>query len=334
MISEAELIKTISTRTNIPIEDIIKKINEKELEFSSMISRVGAAYIVGNELGVDLVKPINKQLKISSIVPRMQNVNFIGKVVRISRVKEFETGDGKGKVLNIVFGDETGTIRLSLWNEKTDVFSEIHEGDVLEIIGGYTKKDYRGYTEVRLSNYGNLRKVADVEINVMETSHDEFEGYKDLRLDSVSEDEFVHVKAYLVRIFERKMVQNICPVCKSKLAGTNCETHGAVTPEKFLVVSGVIDDGFGNMNAVFFKDTAETVLKKSADEVEQIIESKGEANFFDTLDVLGDYLNIKGVVRLNKVTDALELVCHNVKGVNIIGEINTILNKMKSISVI
>ena len=330
MISEDDLIKTIAEKSNISVADVTEKVDEKELEFSGLISRIGAAYIVGNELGIDLVKPVNKQLKIASIVPNMQKVTFLGKIMRISPVKEFETEDGKGKVLNLTLGDETGTIRMSLWNEKTEVIGEIGIGDVLEVLGGYTKKDYQGSVEVRLSSYGNLRKMKDVEINVSQSGVTEREGYRDVRLDSVSGDEFVHVKAYLVRIFERKMVQNICPSCKSKLADNVCGTHGTVTPEKLLIVAGVIDDGHDNINAVFFRDSAETVLKMSASDVEREIEAKGERYFFESRDVLGDYLNIKGVVRMNKVTGKLELTCHNVKQVNTIAEINTLLSGIKS----
>lgn len=329
MLTEEEVIKTIADKTKSPPADIVAKINEKEIELSGMVSRMGATYIVGKELGINLAKPINKDLKINSIVPKMQKVNFLAKIVQISPVKEFETQDGKGKVLNIILGDETGTIRLSLWNEKTEVSDEIKEGDILEVIGGYTRKDYRGSTEVRLSNYGNLRKVKDIEIDVKEPPKEQSEGYRKARIDSVTQDEFIHTKAYIVRIFERKMIQNICPVCKSKLTGTKCEKHGTVNPEKLLIASGIIDDGYGNINTVFFRDHAEFILKKSAEDIEKEIETKGEKHFFDSLDILGDYLNIKGVVRLNKVTNSLELICRDVKQVNTISEINSILSKMK-----
>lgn len=328
MESEEELIKTISDKAKIPVADITAKVNEKEIELSGMVSRIGAAYIVGKEVGVDLVKPVNKDLKISSIVPNMQKVNFIGKIVKISPVKEFETDSGKGKVLNVVLGDETGTIRMSLWNEKTEVSDEIKEGEVLEVIGGYTKKGYRSSTEVRLGTYGNLRKVKDVDITVAESVPEEHNGYKDITLDAVAEDEFVRVKAHIVQLFEREMIKNICPVCKSKLTKNKCEKHGTVNPEKFLVIAGVIDDGYGNINTVFFRDSAESVLKKSVEDIEKEVENKGEKYFFDSLDVLGDYLNIKGVVRLNKVTGNPELICHNVKEINTIGEISSILSRM------
>ena len=332
MLTEEELIKTIAEKTKTPAKDVLEKINEKEIELSGMVSRMGAAYIVGKELGVSLSKPVNRDLKINSIVPNMQKVNFLGKIVNISPVKEFETNDGKGKVLNIILGDETGTIRISLWNEKTEASERLNSGDILEVIGGYTRRDYRGSTEVRLSNYGNLRIVKDIEINVKESSIEDNKngGYKDMLLDAVAEDEFVCLKAYLVRIFERKIVRNICPVCKSSLTNTTCEKHGTVNPEKLLVLSGIIDDGYGNINAVFFRDHAEYVLNKSAEDVEKEMETKGEKHFFDSLDILGNYLRIKGVVRMNKVTNSLELICHNVKQIDTLSEINSILNNLKS----
>lgn len=327
MNSEKEVIGKIVEKTGLLEEDVVNKINQKEAEFSGLISRLGASYIISKELGLDIVKPLKKDLKIANIVYDMRNVNFIGKLINISPIREFETDKGKGKVVNLTFGDETGTIRLSLWNEKTDVVDQLKEGQVFEIINGYTRKDNLGNPEIRLGRYGNLRKVKDVEINVAKVQPKYSSGYKKINLDKIIEDDFVSVHGSLLQIFERKMIYFVCPSCKTKLEGGTCKKHGDVEKEKLLIVSGVIDDGYGNCNVVFFRNTSERLLNKSVDEVEKDIELKGEKGFFNNLNILGKELIISGVVRKN-IFNNIELVAHKVEDVNIKEKINNLLGEL------
>lgn len=327
MDSEQEVISKIVEKTNLPEEEIVNKIDQKESEFSGLISRLGASYIVGKELGLDLVKPLKKELKIANVVSDMRNVNFIGKLVNISPIREFETDKGKGKVVNLTFGDETGTIRLSLWNEKTDVVDQLKQGQVFEVINGYTRKDNLGNPEIRLGRYGNLRKLEGEEINVVKTQPKYSTGYNKIALDKIEEDDFVSIQASLLQIFERNLIYFVCPSCKMKLEGNACKKHGEVEKEKLLIVSGVIDDGYGNCNVVFFRDTAENILNKSVNVVEEEIKLKGEKGFFNDLNILGKELVISGVVRKNMFNN-IELVAHKIEELNVGEKSNNLLGEL------
>ena len=58
--------------------------------------------------------------------------------------KEFDRKDGeKGWVATLLVGDETGTTRVVLWDEKAGAALEIAPGDVLEIIGRHPGKNTR-----------------------------------------------------------------------------------------------------------------------------------------------------------------------------------------------
>ena len=58
--------------------------------------------------------------------------------------REFDRPDGeKGWVATLLLGDETGTTRLVLWDEKAGAALEIVQGDVLEIIGRHPGKSTR-----------------------------------------------------------------------------------------------------------------------------------------------------------------------------------------------
>ena len=80
-------------------------------------------------------------VKISGLTARSSLFSFFGKVIEKSEPKEFDRKDGeKGLVAYLLAGDETGEIRVVLWDEKALALQEIECGDVLEIIGRHSGK--------------------------------------------------------------------------------------------------------------------------------------------------------------------------------------------------
>lgn len=81
----------------------------------------------------------------------MKNVTLMGVVSKIQDKITFERSDGSpGAVKSIVISDETGSIKITLWNDDTDL--NINKGDILKIIGGniefddYSETGYRANT--------------------------------------------------------------------------------------------------------------------------------------------------------------------------------------------
>lgn len=72
MFSIKDMIMEISKASNLPEEDVKRMVEEKQIELSGLVSNEGAAYIVGKELGVNLIKEtVGHRLKIKNIVPGM-----------------------------------------------------------------------------------------------------------------------------------------------------------------------------------------------------------------------------------------------------------------------
>lgn len=332
---EDSAIKEIAAKTGKTHDEISKLVEEKELEFSGMISRIGAAYLVGRELGVELMKPTSSSLKIKNIVAGLSRVSFAGKVVQISPVREFDTEKGKGKVANLMLADDSGTIRLALWNEKTELLEgedKISVGDVLEINGAYTRKDNLGRADLQLGRYGSIKRNNSIKMDSVSAGAmpRQTAEYKDALLDSISENDFIRVRATVLQVFERKLIYRTCSVCREKLEGMICEKHKDAKPEKLLIVSTVIDDGTSPINAVFFRDAAENLLGKSVEDIEQMILTKGEGALWKSVNVAGHDYILSGIVRRNDVMDRLELVVHSIKPVNVLSECNKLLAEMNA----
>ncbi len=319
-IKEDDAVKKILEKTEITEEELLTRIEAKEIEFGGLVSKIGVICVVGKELGVNLVKPIEKELKIKNVLPDMRTVNFYGKIIHISETREFKTEKREGKVKNITIADETGTIRMSLWNEEIDAFG-FEKGDVVEITGSYTKHDNLGSPEVRIGK-GEIKKT-DKTIEAVSFSSRK----KITQLSDIKEGCSVEILASLLKIYERKHVFNFCPECRAKIDGVSCEKHKKVKPEKMLVLSGIVDDSSENINAVFFGSVAEKVIGKSISEIEAQIAKLGERKFIESLNLLGKEFKMNGYIKRNKLLNTLELQVQGVEEINTKKETESLLHE-------
>ncbi len=137
-------------------EDFTREVEEKVEQMSGLCDIRTAAMLVAHDHGANETGE-NQLHKISDITPSSANVKFIAKVMSVFPAKEFNRNDGTvGRVANIIVADETGSIRLTLWDERADL---VKTGDI-EIgqnyqVAGYVKEGYSGI-EVNIGNNGVL----------------------------------------------------------------------------------------------------------------------------------------------------------------------------------
>ena len=92
-------------------------------------------------------------MKIGEIRQGMRRVDTEGTVVEISEVRNVTLRTGRpARVADAIIKDETGTIKLSLWNEDID---RVKVGDKVRIENGYTTT-FRGEIQLNVGRYGTL----------------------------------------------------------------------------------------------------------------------------------------------------------------------------------
>lgn len=84
-------------------------------------------------------------------------------VVEVEEPREFTNFRGTGRVANAKAKDETGEIKLTLWNEQVD---QVSVNDKIVIENGWAK-EYQGEIQVSTGKFGKLI-VADGEEAVAE----------------------------------------------------------------------------------------------------------------------------------------------------------------------
>jgi ssDNA-binding replication factor A large subunit len=104
----------------------------------------------GVEVSVDRVEEapdeeIDVQLEgasdISDLSLGMSGVSVRGRVLGTDPVREFERDDGStGQVANLLVGDETGRVRVTLWDDSTTLAETLGPGDAVEVLDGYVRE--------------------------------------------------------------------------------------------------------------------------------------------------------------------------------------------------
>ncbi|MHB8164018.1 MAG: nucleic acid-binding protein [Methanoregula sp.] len=118
----------------ITTEEFERRVDAKIEECGDLVDEPTAAMMVIGELG-------RQHVKIKGLSGKSSLFSFFGKVVDKTEPKEFDRTDGeKGWVATLLLGDETGTTRVVLWDEKAGAAIDVAIGDVLEIIGRHPGK--------------------------------------------------------------------------------------------------------------------------------------------------------------------------------------------------
>ena len=139
--------------------------------------------LVANKLGFSDVS--GDSVKISDITDENKTANFIARIVSTFEVKEFTRSDGTiGRVGNLIVGDETGKIRVTLWDNIADLLKtgEIKVGQTVQISGS-VKYGYSGI-EIQVGNNDALTR-SEEQVEVTERAQqikDIKDGMGDLNL--------------------------------------------------------------------------------------------------------------------------------------------------------
>jgi replication factor A1 len=221
-------------------------IQEKRNELGpEVINDESAAMIVARELGVDLHKmsPSARQ-RIEDITESTKNIaGLVGKVDRMGTVRTFARKDGgEGQVASIFISDETGSIRVALWDDMTKAISEEHisVGSIIQIRGAYVKMGLGNTLELNLGRMGTIRplesdEIEELGVDFSSTSKD------DMKIADLQEGTYdVSLKVEIQRVF---------PVSTfTKKDGNDGK-----------VLAMVVADDSGSTRLVFWDDKADDV---------------------------------------------------------------------------
>ncbi|MBI4450679.1 DUF2240 family protein [Candidatus Woesearchaeota archaeon] len=307
-----DILSKIREKTGLSDEEILKRIEQKTLQLSGLVSKDGAAHIVANELGVKLFQHGGRQ-KIKDIYPGLRSVETIGRVQQVYELRSFQRAEGTGgKVCSIVLADETGSIRVVGWGSHADTVAKLQPGVPLLIRQAYSRESNLGGRELHL-NDNTLLTINPLNETVPEVKlGPERKAIKDLQ----ENESGVELLGTIIQLYDPRFFE-VCPKCQRRArpaegGGFACETHGVVEQDYGMVFTIILDDGTGTTRCVFFRNQAEMLLGKTKDE---LISIKDVPEAFEPVktDLLGTMIKVLGKVNKNQMFDRVEFMVNRVE---------------------
>jgi len=317
-LSYDEILDKIIEKTALPKEELEEKISKKIVQLSDLVSKEGAAQIVANQLGVKLFEGINDRLtKVRNVPKGSSFINVLGKVIEIHGINTFTRNEKERRVANLSIADETGSIRVVLWEDNLIRLlddNKFKEGDLIKIKNGYSREN-GGRLELHLGSRSELEVnpkgevIKEVNVGFSSTVVRERKKISELKAGDSAE-----LFGTIVQIFEPRFYES-CPKCNKKpnFDGKvfTCAEHGVVEARKSPIFNFFFDDASGNIRMVCFSAQIEQLLNKK---------DLTDENFpdFEELkkDLLGKQLIIYGRIVENQMFGRPEFIARDIKEAN------------------
>ena len=288
------LVEKISRHSQLPIEEIEKKVDAKKSKLSGLISKEGAAQIVAAELGISFE---NEMIKINELAEGLRRANVIGKITRVFPVKEFSKNGRSGKFASFTLGDETSNTRVVLWDSNHVSLIEtgnLTQGSVIEIRGASVKNG-----ELHVSAFSDIKPSDQKFDSVKETVAPSSGNFADAK-----EGAFVNVRAFIVQTFEPRFFDS------KKNEG-----------EKGVLLNIVLDDGSASIRSVLFGDNIKRLLGVNEEELFSldVLNSK-------RAELIGEEKMFTGNFKMNSFSNNLEFSVRNIEDFSI----ETVIKELES----
>ncbi|MAG45415.1 MAG: DNA-binding protein [Nanoarchaeota archaeon] len=99
-------------------------------------------------------------MEIKDIEVRQGKIDVSGEIVSKEEPREFDKFGNKIRVCNCDFKDDSGNIKLTLWNDEVE---KVNVGDIVKITNGYCN-EYQGEKQLTAGKFGQLEIVKAEEV--------------------------------------------------------------------------------------------------------------------------------------------------------------------------
>ncbi|MEM3500385.1 MAG: OB-fold nucleic acid binding domain-containing protein [Candidatus Woesearchaeota archaeon] len=310
-----EVIARIKEKSGLSEDEILKRMDEKIKLLSGMISREGAAYILAHELNIKLFDSVAGRVQIKNILSGMRDVETVGRVEKVFPPTEFSTQNSSGKVSSFVLSDETGSIRVVLWNEQAELAANLKENDIVKIKSGYVR-ERNGQLELHLNSRSKLiLNPPEERVPELVKKPTNIPTTPRRQISDLKEGDYVQILGTITQVFDLHFYET-CPECRRRLKqgseGFICEVHGPTsTPSYSFVLNFFVDDGTGTVRVVCFKEQVLQLLKLGENEVLSIKSNDGQLSALKN-SLLGMQVLLEGRVSKNPGFDRIEFRALNV----------------------
>ncbi|HPU37663.1 MAG TPA: OB-fold nucleic acid binding domain-containing protein [Methanothermobacter sp.] len=249
--------------------------------------------------------------KIDEIEEDDRKIKVIGRVIDLYEPREFQRDDVVGILRIMELADDTGVIRVTLWDEKADI--PLNIGDAVKIENPRVR--YRNENlELSIGRNSQIEVIKEEEIEDLPG----FEEIEDMVYPSKSigdldeESKNVKISGELTDLYGDRIISYRCPRCNTRLEVSEeniCNFCGESIdePRYLLIIPGRISDDTGEIGITFFGREAEKLLGMKTKEVVDIINKTGdEGALHDKVeDLNGAHITVIGNTNFDEYNEEL-----------------------------
>ena len=240
-----------------------------------------------------LEKALYDYKKISDLDEDEQDTIIIGRIIELNELRQFDRDNGDvGHVRNIEIADDTGSIRVVLWNDDAKKAYEL--GQPLKIQNPRLALDRDNRIEASVSSATTLLDPSESELEKLPSQDELMEMiFVPKSIESLLEDDTnVHITAKIKEVSTERNILVRCPNCKAGVEETDeesvCDNCGYVfdEPDYTLMIPTTLSDDTGDIQATFFDKLAEELIGMKTEDIVADI-----ANGYGIEDKLQDLVN-------------------------------------------
>jgi len=153
--------RILSSRPDLTHEEILKMIENKKKGAGEFFTDETAVRLVASDLGVEIARePLRLEILIQDLVSGLNDVTVTGRIIMVHPPKTYTRPDRtNGKFARLLIADKSGTLRVVLWDDKTDLVEagKVEQGHIIRVSHGYVREGLDGKLELHVGSRGSLQ---------------------------------------------------------------------------------------------------------------------------------------------------------------------------------
>ena len=228
-----------------------------------------------------LEKAIYDYKKIEDLDEDEEDTVIVGRVIELNEIRNFDRDNGDtGSVRNIEIADDTGSIRVVLWDN--DAKMDLEMGQPLKLQNPRLSLDMDNRLQATVSGGTTVLEPSEKELEDLPSQDELMESiFVAKSIESLTEDDTnVHITATIKEVFPDKILLKKCPNCRESVEESEdeyiCDNCGHTfdEPKYTLMIPTRVEDDTGEISVTFFGNLAEELIDMSQEEVVSIIEDE------------------------------------------------------------
>ncbi|MBY8981703.1 MAG: DUF2240 family protein [Candidatus Lokiarchaeota archaeon] len=331
---KTDLLQDIETGNVIKITNLNPKqstLDPNQIELSTSFN----SGITKEQKELNIKEEVVKKIKF--LQEKNNIVSFKGIISSIDDLRKITLRSGEEvSLLSLILSDDTDGIRVTIWKENAEKYSEIlkmGQGVVLKNVlskySNFSKRKEISFlksSELELKDLV-IKNLKELDASRIENKKQSYTGNYTCIKD-INSTGFYEIKGVIVKELNNITIYEACSKCNKKTSNCTCEEIGDSVNR--MILNMIIDDGTNTIRTVFVGKNAEELIKEKTETVSEIINTPDYNTFLEELSkkLIGIDLIIKGKARFSDFSNSYELSVYDFKELNVNEELERMINEI------